>query len=100
MGETILGRFIKWVRNNIEELESSNMLAQQLPLPKIDLYTYPELIKQMELIGFTAQDMKFVKSFQPYIKNGIDEITSVFYEKVLEVPSLRRIIDERTNERM
>lgn len=90
-------RLIDWIRNDVEASESSNMLEQSIPIPAIDLHTYPQLKRQMELIGFTAEDMRAVKSFQPYIKAGIDEITSVFYEKVLEVPSLRLIIEERTN---
>jgi len=84
------------VKTNVGESQKSELHKQPLSIPKIDLHTYPELKKQMELIGFTSQDMADVKSFQPYIKAGIDEIVSVFYEKVLEVPSLQLIIEERT----
>ncbi len=91
-----MNRLINWVKNNAEESRKSELVKQPLSIAKIDLHAYPELKKQMELIGFTAQDMAVVKSFQPYIKDGIDEISSVFYEKVLEVPSLKLIIEERT----
>lgn len=84
------------MKTNVRESQISELDKQPSSIAKIDLHTYPELKKQMELIGFTAQDMAVIKSFQPYIKVGIDEIASVFYEKVLEVPSLRLIIEERT----
>ncbi|WP_318616900.1 globin-coupled sensor protein [Sporosarcina sp. YIM B06819] len=91
-----MNRLLKWGRKSTEESEPSKRFEKSLVIPKVDLHTYPELKKQMELIGFTVQDMAVVKSFQPIIKDGIDEITSVFYEKVLAVESLRLIIEQRT----
>ncbi len=91
-----MNQLFKWKSRNVEEKSQSEQAEIALFNPKIDLNKFPELKKQMELIGFTDQDMAIVKSFQPQIKEGIDEVVSVFYEKVLAVPSLRLIIDERT----
>ncbi|TQR14761.1 chemotaxis protein [Psychrobacillus soli] len=50
----------------------------------------------MKLIGLTKQDLSQIISFQPHVTKGIMDIVSVFYEQVLAVPSLRQIIEERT----
>jgi heme-based aerotactic transducer len=63
----------------------------------INLQKFPELEKQMDLIGLTEEDLRRIKSFQPYVRNGIEEIVSVFYQQVLAVPTLRQIIEERTS---
>ncbi|KAA0966037.1 chemotaxis protein [Sporosarcina sp. ANT_H38] len=91
-----MNQLFKWRNRSVEVATQSEQAEASQYIPKIDLHTYPELEKQMKLIGFTTQDLAIVKSFQPFIKEGIDEIVSVFYEKVLAVPSLRLIIDERT----
>lgn len=64
--------------------------------PVIQLELYPELKKQMKLIGLGKDDIRMIHTFQPYVEKGIDDIVSVFYEQVLSVPSLRAIIEERT----
>ncbi|MCM3744772.1 globin-coupled sensor protein [Sporosarcina luteola] len=63
----------------------------------IELQAYPELKKQLDLIEFTLKDLAILHTYQPIIRERIDDIVAVFYEKVLSVPSLRRIIEERTN---
>lgn len=94
-GATSLNRLIEWIKNEVVR-EESQPLHQTLSLPTIDLQNYPELQKQMELIEFTQKDLAMVKSYQPIVKKGIDEIAKIFYERVLDVPSLRQIIEERT----
>ncbi|WP_342567224.1 globin-coupled sensor protein [Psychrobacillus sp. FSL K6-4046] len=64
--------------------------------PVIQLELYPELKKQMKLIGLSKDDIRMIHTFQPYVEKGINDIVSVFYEQVLSVPSLREIIEERT----
>lgn len=64
--------------------------------PVIQLHSYPELKKQMDLIGLTKEDIRLINTFQPYVEKGINDIVSVFYEQVLSVPSLRKIIEDRT----
>ncbi|MHA6260145.1 protoglobin domain-containing protein [Sporosarcina sp. CAU 1771] len=51
---------------------------------------------QMGLIDLTGKDLALVKTYQPYIQAGVEEVVSVFYDQVLSVPSLRKIIEERT----
>ncbi|MEK4532555.1 globin-coupled sensor protein [Solibacillus sp. FSL K6-1554] len=64
--------------------------------PVIELKSMPELAQQMNLIGIAEENLRRIKSYQPAIAAGVSEITDVFYENVLAVPSLKKIIEERT----
>ncbi|MGN7115403.1 globin-coupled sensor protein [Lysinibacillus odysseyi] len=52
---------------------------------------------QMELIGLTEGDMKRFMSFQPVISGHIEEITAIFYDKILAVPELKHLIEKRSS---
>ncbi len=83
---------------NFKKLQKQNR-ADQLTggrEPTINLQVFPELQLQMELIGLTHEDLKRIQTFQPYVERGIHKIVSVFYERVLAIPSLRKIIEDRT----
>lgn len=64
--------------------------------PIVDVESIPELKEQLDLIGFQVEDLRKVRAYQPYIVQGIDDVTEVFYKNVLKVPKLRRIIEQRT----
>lgn len=63
----------------------------------IDLQSYPELEKQMDLIDFTVGDIALLHTYQTLVRDRIDDVVTVFYNNVLAVPSLRHIIESRTN---
>lgn len=85
-----------WLNNRTEK--AIPKLQQTITTASIiNLQNFPELQKQMDLIGLTVEDLSRIKTFQPYVKNGIEEIVSVFYQQVLAVPTLRQIIEERTS---
>lgn len=65
--------------------------------PIIDLHTYPALEKQMQLIQFTLDDLTNLQTYEPFVRKGIEEVVTTFYDKVLNVPDLRRLIEERAN---
>lgn len=65
-------------------------------IPAVLQVTDPSLRKQLELIHFTIDDLRTLKHLQPYIKEDIERITNVFYDNILVVPELKKIIDERT----
>ncbi|MFK2827090.1 globin-coupled sensor protein [Bacillus sp. B190/17] len=89
-----MDKLFKWKNKRKEESSISEHVTTQMPM--IDLHTHPELKKQIELIDLTEQDLALIKSFQPLVTKNIDEIVSVFYNKVLAVPVLRQIIEERS----
>ncbi|MDW0113429.1 globin-coupled sensor protein [Sporosarcina saromensis] len=86
--------YFKW-KNRVGEAEQK--LGKPTVEATIDLRTYPELEKQLELINLTVQDLTRLHTYQPIVREKIDEIVAVFYENVLTVPTLRKIIEERTN---
>lgn len=85
---------IWWKRKSVNEdskLEEMNYFK-----PIIQFTSMPELEQQMKLIGIDENNLRCIKSYQPAITAGVSEITDVFYENVLAVPSLKKIIEERT----
>ncbi|MBD7945385.1 globin-coupled sensor protein [Psychrobacillus sp. FSL K6-2684] len=83
---------LPFTRKRVKEPEDKTTLKE----PVIQLDRYPELQKQMKLIGLTTEDLRQIITFQPYVEKGINDIVSVFYQQVLSVPSLRKIIEDRT----
>ncbi|HEY9577997.1 MAG TPA: globin-coupled sensor protein [Pseudobacillus sp.] len=88
-----MNTFFKW-KSKREEPTMSEPLVTKTPI--VDLHTHPELKKQMDLINLTTHDLAFIKSLQPIVSSHINEVVSVFYDRVLAVPALRQIIEERS----
>ena len=85
---------IWWKRKSVDV---DNKLAEMDYFkPIIQFTSMPELEQQMKLIGIDENNLRYIKSYQPAITVGVSEITDVFYENVLAVPSLKKIIEERT----
>lgn len=57
-------------------------LDLQQYIVKMDLSNRPSMIKQMEMLNLTKQDLQYLKAFQPYVMNSIDHIVNRFYEVV------------------
>lgn len=55
------------------------------------------LLLQMELIGLGEEDMKRLVSFQHVVSLHIEEITDIFYDKILAVPELKTLIEQRSS---
>lgn len=89
-----MNTLFKWKQTRKEEPSVSELSITKMPT--VDLHTYPELKTQMELIHLTKQDLAFAHALQSVVSRHRDEIVSVFYDRVLAVPSLRRIIEERS----
>lgn len=86
----------KWWTQKLPQTKGSTV--EELPdfKPVLDFKSMPELEKQMKLIGLQEDDFHRLKSYQRFIIDGIEEIAEVFYKNVLAIPSLRKIIEERT----
>ena len=61
--------------------------------PVINKKELGDIQKQLNLINLTDKDFKTLMSFQTTILKYIDEITDVFYGKILEVPDLKQLIE-------
>lgn len=86
----------KWWTRKL--LQTKGNTFEELPdfKPILDFKSMPELEKQMKLIDLQEDDFYRLKSYQHFIIDGIEEIAEVFYKNVLSIPSLRKIIEERT----
>lgn len=86
-----------WWKQKSSANVKANQLAQLQNFSPIMKFTNrPELEQQMKLIGIEEDNLRQIKSYQPYITAGVSTITDVFYESVLAIPTLRKIIEERT----
>lgn len=85
---------IWWKQKSVDE--DNKLVEMNYFKPIIQFTSMPELEQQMKLIGIDENNLRYIKSYQPAITAGVSEITDVFYENVLAVPSLKKIIEERT----
>lgn len=87
---------MKWwkQRSTLVEAEEPKQLDSFKPI--IAFTNMPELAQQMKFIGIQENDLRQIKSYQQFIIVGIEEITDVFYQNVMLIPSLRKIIEDRT----
>lgn len=65
--------------------------------PNINKRELGPLLLQMELIGLDEEDMKRLMSFQSVVSRHIEEITAIFYDKILAVPELKQLIEQRSS---
>lgn len=78
---------IWWKRKTVNE--DSKLVEMDYFKPIIQFTSMLELEQQMKLIGIEENNLRYIKSYQPAIIAGVSEITDVFYENVLAVPSLK-----------
>lgn len=89
-------RMIKWRKQKLPNVNEGKQEQLHHFKPIMDFTSMPELEKQMKLIGIQEEDLRILKSYQPFVVAGVQDITEVFYQNVLAIPSLRKIIEERT----
>ena len=89
-------RMIKWWKQKLPNVNEEKQEQLHHFKPIMDFTSMPELEKQMKLIGIQEDDLRKLKSYQPFVVAGVQDITEVFYHNVLAIPSLRKIIEERT----
>ncbi len=61
----------------------------------VDIYD-PEIRQQLAMIGLREEDLKWLKAFQPIVADSIEAITESFYQTILDVGSLNRIIQQHS----
>ncbi|MFJ7668330.1 protoglobin domain-containing protein [Lysinibacillus sp. NPDC097195] len=86
----------KWWKRKVAHSKDGMFSSPSDFKPVIDLSEMPELEKQMALIGLKIEDLYIIKACQPFVREGIEDVTAIFYQNILAVPTLRQIIEERT----
>lgn len=84
-----MNRIFTWMSKTKEE---KPFFITQTERVTLEIDVHPELKKQMDLIGLMEHDLALVKSLKPFVHEHIEEIVSIFYDRVLVVPNLREII--------
>lgn len=87
---------MKWWKQRSSLVEAGEPKQLDSFKPIIAFTNMPELAQQMKFIGIQENDLRRIKSYQQFIIAGIEEITDVFYQNVMLIPSLRKIIEDRT----
>ena len=62
----------------------------------LDISKYPELIKQLQLLKLTREDLAIIKQLQPYAHNLIPIMVEQFYGAITLSPDLVQIIKNTT----
>jgi|SRR5690606_27171247 len=62
----------------------------------VSLDEYPQARAQLHMIGLTEEDLKLLKAYQPRVIENIDLIVEAFYSKIIEIPSLKSLIENNS----
>lgn len=54
----------------------------------------PEIAAQLSMIGITEDDLAIMASIKPYVERQVDVVVSEFYDAVLQIDELARIIEK------
>lgn len=55
-----------------------------------------DILKQLEIIDLTLNDLKIIKSLQPLIKEHIKDLVETFYQTILKAENLKSIINQHS----
>lgn len=58
----------------------------------IRLHEVEQMRHQMDFIEFTEEDLRWLKVMQPWVEAHLDQVTTAFYDALLQVDQLRAII--------
>lgn len=62
----------------------------------IDLAGHEDIRQQMGMIGLGADDLKLLKAIKPMVEPHLDEVTAAFYNTIMQVDRVDRIIKEHS----
>ncbi|SDH83634.1 heam-based aerotactic trancducer [Alteribacillus persepolensis] len=63
----------------------------------LTLDEHNDLKKQLNIIQFTKDDLRIIKSLEPLVTDNIEEITDEFYSTITDQPVLLNIIERHTS---
>ncbi|QOY36389.1 protoglobin domain-containing protein [Anaerobacillus isosaccharinicus] len=56
-----------------------------------------EILKQLEIIDLTIEDLETIKGLQPLIKENLEGLVDTFYKTILKADNLKAIIDQNSS---
>ncbi|MFJ5625400.1 protoglobin domain-containing protein [Peribacillus loiseleuriae] len=85
--------FIKRNKKKHEE----NLYDQYEEIVEINVKNYQDVLIQMDMIQLRKRDLCIARSFQPLIKENLEEIVGNFYLNLEKQPGLMRIIQDNSS---
>lgn len=55
-----------------------------------------EIMKQLEIIDLSVEDLKLIKALQPLVKENKESLVDTFYKTILKADNLKKIIDNNS----
>ena len=90
-----MGIFVKSRNLKVNWLEKAKQVEANIHLSN------QELLLRLQSISFTVEDLKLIQAFQTVIEENIEELVEEFYSFMLNIPQLKKIInDNSTVERL
>ncbi len=64
---------------------------------KMDISNHQPMLKQIEMLNLTKQDLQYLKAFKPFVEGNINHIVDRFYDMIVTEQSLVDIINRHSS---
>lgn len=85
-----------FIKRNKKKHEG-NLYEQYEEIVEINVENYQDVLTQMNMIQLTKKDLCIARSFQPLVKENLEEIVGNFYLNLEKQPGLMRIIQDNSS---
>lgn len=90
-------KFVRFSKRKKAEAKPFFDVEQYINKVELNLAQYPTLMKQIEIIQLTKEDLAILKQLQPYTEQVIPEMVEEFYAKVSLSDHLVQVINDRSS---
>ena len=80
-----------------QKQRKTTALDLQQYIVKMDVPNHQSMVKQIEMLNLTKQDLQYLKAFQPFVMDNIDGIVDRFYSMILTERDLVDIINRHSS---
>ncbi|MDM5250474.1 MULTISPECIES: globin-coupled sensor protein [unclassified Lysinibacillus] len=80
-----------------QKQRKTTALDLQQYIVKMDVPNRQSMIKQIEMLNLTKQDLQYLKAFQPFVVDNIDDIVDRFYSMIGTERDLVNIINRHSS---
>lgn len=80
-----------------QKQRKTTALDLQQYIVKMDVPNRQSMVKQIEMLNLTKQDLQYLKAFQPFVMDNIDGIVDRFYSMIVTERDLVEIINRHSS---
>jgi len=80
-----------------QKQRKTTALDLQQYIVKMDVPNHQSMVKQIEMLNLTKQDLQYLKAFQPFVMDNIDGIVDRFYSMIVTERDLVDIINRHSS---